>query len=236
MSQRPCATAQELSVSFVIPVKRDDRVVATIQRLRAWAEARDIVLEVVVVGELGASRLPDGVVWIEHRPARKGRCIQIGVCAAHGDYVLVADADLPALDPQLDAVVGALSDCDVVFGNRWTHAVKSMRYEGSVRTVASWTFAFLVRRLFDTPEVDTQCGLKAFRRTVVTRVFERRLLDGFASDVETVVRARIANLRVTNVHVDWTAQSGTTLSMWRAVPEMMVDLLRLKLLLRLRLL
>jgi hypothetical protein len=85
-------------LSFVIPVRRDDRVTGTVRRLQAWAVANRLAIELVIIGEQGARGVPPGVTWIERRPARKGRCVRDGVLASHGEVVLVADADLPVAD------------------------------------------------------------------------------------------------------------------------------------------
>jgi hypothetical protein len=93
----------------------------------------------IVVGEPGASGASVDCVWIERRPAYKTRSAQASVLASHGDIVVVADADLPATDDQLDRIVGALDGCDAAFGNRWLPAARGMRDGSRPRSVASRT-------------------------------------------------------------------------------------------------
>jgi hypothetical protein len=221
-------------VSVVMPVRRDDRVVRTVERLLAWAEARAIGIEMLIVGEPGTAGVPEAARWIERRPARKGRCVRDGVLASRGELVVVVDADLPVPDAALDAVVRALAATDVVFGNRWRPGTTLVPYAGWVRKTASWSFAALVRRLFGFPGVDTQCGLKAFRRAAAHRIFAGQALDGLAFDVEVVARAYELGFEPTNLRVEWQDKGDGTVSVWRAGPAMLLAVLWLNAVLWLR--
>jgi hypothetical protein len=63
--------------------------------------------------------------------------------------------------------------------------------------------------LFGLPLRDTQTGLKAFRSTVLARVFPRVLAKRFAFDVEVLVNAHHLGYRIVDVPVSLRFKRGT---------------------------
>ena len=59
------------------------------------------------------------------------------------------------------------------------------------------------------PFWDTQCGFKAFRLGVCRPVLQRARIDGFAFDVELLVLARRAGLRLREIPVRWNHTEGS---------------------------
>lgn len=211
-----------MTLSVVIPSRRDVRTSRAIALLRAWTSRRKMEVEFIVCGELLPSQsLDEGVVVIPIVPALKGRCIRAGVMASGASAILVCDADLPVSDTELDSLVRAISDCDVAAALR-----KGRASRAALRHVASLAFKCLARILVGIPKTaDPQCGVKLYRATVARDLFLVQEISGLAYEVEIMRRACDLGLRVAHVPVAWRSDS-TTIVLWREAPRMLFDLLR----------
>jgi dolichyl-phosphate beta-glucosyltransferase len=157
----------------------------------------------------------------------KGGAVRRGMLAATGARRLFTDADgatrieeLRRLEPHLAAgaevVIGsrALSDPGVVVRAR-PH-----------RLAAGRLFAHVVA-LAGLPGIaDTQCGFKAFTACAARRLFSALVTTGFAFDVELLLRAHAAGMRVVEVAVNWTHRPGGKVILLRHGPAMVGQILR----------
>ena len=84
-------------------------------------------------------------------------------------------------------------------------------------------------RLLVVPGInDTQCGFKLLSAAAAEAAFRDSKLDGFAFDVEALVRARRAGFSIREVGVTWRNDEQTRVSFARGLAAF-VDLFRLKL-------
>lgn len=134
----------------------------------------------------------------------KGGALRAAIPLVRTDRVVFVDADLAFDRPSMQRAIGALDSADMVIGNR--------RHEQSYYSVPVRLFGFLYRRhlvglLFNAfvrwvarvEQPDTQCGLKAFRRTCLEAMAPSLHVDGFALDVEMLVVARALGVRLVEV-------------------------------------
>jgi dolichyl-phosphate beta-glucosyltransferase len=75
--------------------------------------------------------------------------------------------------------------------------------------MGGWAFRKLANPLL--PAVtDTQCGFKFFSRSAAHELFSRCTIDGFAFDVEVLALARMLEIGVHEVPVNWSDSAGST--------------------------
>jgi hypothetical protein len=127
--------------------------------------------------------------------------------ASQARYVGFLDADL-SLDPS--DVAAAFTrmlhmDCDVLVGDR----VVQIEHQPRFRRVASLVFRSIATHLAPTGVRDSQCAMKLFRSSIARPLFESMQTDGFAFDVELLVRARLLKLHVAETPVEWQPQPGS---------------------------
>ena len=96
------------------------------------------------------------------------------------------------------------------------------------RRIVSRSFNLLVRTIVGLDVLDSQCGIKAFRRDAARAIFERQTLDGFAFDCEVLALADRLGLRVEHVPVRWFDGEGSKLDVARASIAMLRDLARIR--------
>ena len=163
----------------------------------------------------------------------KGASIRAAIGSAAGEHIVLVDADLAFGRDSIAAVLQGLDEGDVAIGNR--RHVES-RYSVPVRLfgflyrrhLVGLTFNALVRTAFGLPYRDTQCGLKAFRRSALERLGSSLTIDGFAIDVEILLVARALGLRVIEVPVVVTYESAaSSVRLIRSAVAMSTDLLRM---------
>ena len=95
------------------------------------------------------------------------------------------------------------------------------------RSLTSSGFAWGVRRLFNLPYADTQCGAKVIHRRVAERVVPLMSSRDFLFDVDLLVVADRLGFDVVEVPTVWIDQQGSKLSAGRDASRMLKSALRL---------
>jgi dolichyl-phosphate beta-glucosyltransferase len=154
----------------------------------------------------------------------KGHGVRTGVLQAEGELIVFTDADGSYGPHEVARVAAALADAPVAIGSR-----PSGWATGSpARRLASRLFNRAIRALLGLPFVDTQCGLKGFRRPAALEVFGRARLDGFAFDVEILFLARRLGLAVSEVPVRAEVRDGSKVQLVVDALGMLRDVLRVR--------
>jgi glycosyltransferase involved in cell wall biosynthesis len=186
-------------VSVVIPTLNEERNVAwVLERLPEIAD------EVILVDgrstdrtvEIARAVRPDIRVVLEEQPG-KGAALRAGFAAAHGEYIVMIDAD-GSMDPgEIERFVDALrSGCDFVKGSRFA-AGGGTADMSPIRKLGNDALRTAVNVLYRTDFTDLCYGFIGFRRE---RLGALRLgSQGFEIETEMIVRAVIASLRITEV-------------------------------------
>ncbi len=185
-------------LSVVLPAFREAEIIAdTLAALRdglSGAAAGD-ALEIIVVDdgsddatvERARAAGADRVIALGGNRG-KGAAVRAGMLAASGEVVVFTDADLQYPPDRIVAVLARLEgETGAVVARRGRSG------EVSLRRLRTYTVSRLARILVLNPAdaakhlgVDTQCGLKAFRRPVAQEVFGRCRVDRFGFDVEVL--------------------------------------------------
>jgi len=234
------AVACSPSLSIVIPAYNErERLTLSLPAIDAYLRATGLDAEILVVDDGSTDATAELAVSLafgrEQRvislPVNqgKGAAVRRGVLAAHGEWVLVSDADLstPIDEYGRLAAIARADDLDVVIGSR---ALPGSRVEVSqhiVRRVLGEVFNIILRRMTGLPYRDTQCGFKLLRRSRVEAVFAEMVIDGFAFDVEFLYLCERRGLRVKEVPVTWRNSPQSTVSIIGSPPKMLFDLMRL---------
>ena len=75
---------------------------------------------------------------------------------------------------------------------------------------------------------DTQCGFKCFRGEIVSELFQRQTLDGFAFDVELLFLAYRSGMKIQEVGIDWYYREQSKVRPIRDAFAMTRDLLKIR--------
>jgi len=149
---------------------------------------------------------------LENFPNRgKGVAVRKGLLAARRSIGLFFDADLSTPLEEIPKVIEPIAndDVDLAFGSRALDRRLIGQHQPWLREQGGRVFNLLVRLTSGLPFWDTQCGFKAFRLDVCRPILQRARIDGFAFDVELLVLAQRAGLRLREIPVRWNHAEGS---------------------------
>ena len=163
-----------------------------------------------LAAERAAARHPRVAVVASAENEGKGRALQRAFAAATGETIVFLDGDLDLPPEQVPAFVALLEadDLDALLGSK-RDAMISGGYPAT-RRVLSRVFSALVGIGFRLPVVETQTGLKAFRREALAATLPLVEIGRYTFDLELVVRLDRAGYRIGEAPVELDVQASSS--------------------------
>jgi glycosyltransferase involved in cell wall biosynthesis len=230
------------TLSIVIPAFDEARRLPTLLRAVETSVAGEAagagmaLFEVIVVDDgsrdataelVAAAPPPVRLVRLPPPNGGKGRALRAGIREATGELVLITDVDLstPVADvAQLHESIGA--GADIAIGSRFVEGGTRENAPG-YRRLGSAAMSLCVRLATGMPYRDTFRGFKLFRREAVQPLCVPAVVDGFAWDVELLLRAERAGLRIDEVGVRYHHDPASTMGK-RSAARSFLDVLTLR--------
>ena len=133
----------------------------------------------------------------------KGAAVRTGVRLARFDAVLVVDADLAGDLAAVPHMCERLAVADAVIGSRLLPGSVVEPARSPARRAAALVFRTAVRVLTTLRVSDPQCGFKLFRREVVQPHIAKMHTNGYAYEIELLLRLGNAGATVEEFPVTW---------------------------------
>jgi dolichyl-phosphate beta-glucosyltransferase len=233
-------TPAPLTVSVVIPAYNEEkRLGDTLTTVVGYLSGQSWEWEVRVVddGSVDATAViaerhaaAEPRIVVQREPHRgKGGAVKAGLLAARGAFRFICDADLsmPIAELQrfLPPSAGAF---DIAIGSREGKGARRVG-EPLYRHLMGRVFNTIVQRLALPGVEDSQCGFKMFTAGAVRSVFPLASIHGWAFDVEVLTIARLQQLRIIEIPIEWHYRDESQVSMLRDGLGMLRELTRIKL-------
>ncbi|MFH0770581.1 MAG: dolichyl-phosphate beta-glucosyltransferase [Candidatus Peregrinibacteria bacterium] len=224
-----------MTLSLIIPcLNEETRLPVTLGQIRAFRDAWKgswSICEVIVVDDgstdrtvetasAWGNRLP--MVVLKHPHNRgKGAALRRGVQAAHGDFVLLYDADGATPIGEVEKLIAALerAQATIAIGSRVligeAGEVRMEHHRRFIGRVYYWLTASLIPGIHD-----AACGCKLFRRDRAQCLFALQHIDRFAYDPEILSLAIRFGDRIVEVPVRWNAIAGSKVNLFSDGIEM----------------
>lgn len=229
------------SLSVVIPAYNEEvRLPRTLREIHAFLSERGYDAEILVVddgsrdGTAAAARelgrtLPMIRVLSYGRNRGKGFAVRTGMLAATKEAALFCDADHSTPIGDIDGLWRAFDrGADTVIASRHLAGSDIRLRQPLYRRVMGRAFNLIVS-LFGIRGIrDTQCGFKLFRTSLARRIFAATRTDGFAFDVEALMRARQEGSRIVEVPVRWVNAPDSRVRAVRDSWRMLLEILRMR--------
>jgi glycosyltransferase involved in cell wall biosynthesis len=219
LGESPTA-AGAVEVSVVIPCLNEAENIEQCVRLSLDAMASaGIAGEVVVADNAsddGSAELAVAAGARVVHEARRGygSAYLAGFAAAHGDYVVMLDADMTYPFDEIPHFVEQLRDgAQLVMGDRMDNIQPGAMHWVN-RYIGNPLLSGTLNLFFHTGIRDAHCGMRGFRRDILPTLDLRTTGMEFAS--EMVIRASKEKLDIREVPISYAPRGGTTkLSRWR---------------------
>jgi dolichyl-phosphate beta-glucosyltransferase len=237
-------------LSVVVPAYNEERRLPdTLAQILIYLDRQPYRFELIVaddgstdgtaalVEELAARRAAVRLLQLDHRG--KGFAVRAGALAAHGEYVLLCDADLATPIEEWEKLYRQFADgYAVVIGSREGFGARRLGEPG-YRHIMGRVFNFIVRAVAVQGIQDTQCGFKALRQPAAIDLFRRVQIYGddappirgaavTAYDVELLFLARKRGYRIAEVPVLWRYGIETKVNPLRDSLRNLRDVLRVR--------
>jgi glycosyltransferase involved in cell wall biosynthesis len=207
------------SLDIVIPARNEDaRIDRTLHAYRTGLTQADVRFHIALDGCVDGTEdivrrhalVDERVVLHTFPKLGKGGVLMETFRRCDGELIGFVDADCATPPAELARLARLAGTCDGVIGSRRLPASFTPCPRQRGRTLSSRGFAWGVRRLFDLPYADTQCGAKVLNRRVVERVVPLMSSRDFLFDVDLLVTARRLGYEVVEVPTLWFDQPGST--------------------------
>lgn len=217
-----------------------ERILPTLQRLAEYFAGQSYTWTVTVVSDGSRDDTPrlatefaaqhPGFHVDAYAPNRgKGYAVRRGILRADAEWVLFTDADLATPIEELEKLWRAVDDgTPIAIGSRPLKESKLEVRQPWYREMAGRAFNMAVQLLAVKGVQDTQCGFKLFRIDVARDIFVRSKVDRFGFDFEALVIAEDLGYRIAEVPVVWRHQEGSKVVLLRDGPEMLKQLVKLR--------
>jgi glycosyltransferase involved in cell wall biosynthesis len=195
-----------VEVSIVMPCLNEAETLATcIQKAQRAIEKDGLSAEIIVAdngstdgSQMIATELGARVVLVKRKGY--GSALIGGIDAAHGELVIMGDADDSYDFTAIAPLIAKLREgSDLVVGNRFLGGIQPGAMPWSHRWIGNPVLTLISRLFFHTPVGDAHCGLRGFRKDAYERMKLRATGMEFAS--EMVIKASLKGMRIAEVPV-----------------------------------
>jgi dolichyl-phosphate beta-glucosyltransferase len=231
-----------MDLSIVVPAFEESKKIARdVEAAAAFLEGNHFTGQIIVVDDGSKDNTAEAARNVEISPdvelkviryqkhRGKGYAVRTGMKDTGGQYVMFSDSGgcVPYEDTLRGLELLKRGACDIAHGSRKMRGCHIEKPQSLYRRLCSRAFHWFVIHDMKIPAefTDTQCGFKIYKGDVARHLYGRCITDGFAFDIEIIMRAQRCGYRIKEFPIDWTCDRDSRLSptrsSWRVLSELM---------------
>jgi dolichyl-phosphate beta-glucosyltransferase len=162
----------------------------------------------------------------------KGYTVRSAIAQSGGEYVMFADSGCCV--PYYNALRGLellkSGAYDIAHGSRKIKGSHIEKSRGLYRRICAMIFHWFAIFYMKIPAelTDTQCGFKIYKGDIARQLYYECSTDGFAFDIEIIMRALKKGYRIKEFPIDWTCDRDSRLSPIRSFWSILLELTAIK--------
>jgi len=234
-----------MDLSIVIPVLNECKKIARdVEAAAKFLQDNNFAGEIIVVDDGSndntaetaknaniSSKVTLKVIRYEQHRG-KGYALRTAIMQTQGEYVMFADSGCCV---PYDNVLRGLEllksgACDIAHGSRRMKGCHIEKAQSLYRRACARIFHWFVIYYMKIPaeSTDTQCGFKIYKGDVARRLYGECVTDGFAFDIEIILRAQKEGHRIKEFPIDWSCDRDSRLSPTRSFWSILLELTTIK--------
>ncbi|MCA9395866.1 MAG: glycosyltransferase [Candidatus Omnitrophica bacterium] len=233
----------EFDVSIIGPAFNEAaRIGVNLKKIRSYFSQSGHSSEIIVVDD-GSSDGTAGLsenelagfeaarVIVHPKNMGKGAAIRTGVLASAARYVLITDADGSTPIEEFEVLMDGLKSrgFEIAVGSRYLRQSK-VKLKQPLYRIAIGRIGNLLIRFFLIDGIrDTQCGFKLFEGSCAKDIFSRSKISGWGFDIEALAIAKMLNMNICELPVEWRDCPGSRLRPFRDAFKTLTELAYIKL-------
>jgi glycosyltransferase involved in cell wall biosynthesis len=159
----------------------------------------------------------------------KGGAILEGFKIAKGDLIGFIDADMATPPDAFYDLIIKINSYHGIIASRWIEGSKIGEKQPLMKRIGSRGFNFLTKILLNLNFNDTQCGAKLFKKNVIKKILNEIGITKWAFDVNLLYSIKRKGYKIKEIPTEWNAVGASHFNLVKAMPEMFLGLLRLRL-------
>lgn len=223
------------TTSLIIPAYNEEKRIESF--LTSLKDRIDVFDQIIVVcdgtdktAEVARS-IDDNFIVLEYeKKMGKGGAILEGFRHANGDIIGYVDADGSVGVNDIIKVFHSVElGSPVAIASRWLRGSRIVKKQPLLRIILGRFYHYLSFAILGLEYKDTQCGLKAYERDVLSVIMKELRLTNLSFDTAFLYHCKLIGYRVSEIPVTWTDTEGSKYRPIRASLLMFGTLIALKL-------
>jgi glycosyltransferase involved in cell wall biosynthesis len=203
---------QKPEISVILPCRNEEQGLAfCLDQIKKTLKENNLSAE-IIVSDSSVDKSPEiakkaEVILIKHDKEGYGMAYIEAFKLARGKYIFMADADASYSFAEIPNFISELKNgYDFVIGNRFAGEIQQGAMIFSHRYIGNPVLSFILRLFFHTKIRDSQCGVRAIKKSALGKLNLQTGGMEFAS--EMIIKALKNNLKIKELPVNYYCRKG----------------------------
>ncbi len=199
-------------LSIILPCRNEEQALPfCLEQIKQTINKNNLSAE-IIVSDSSTDKSPQitvshNAILVKHDKEGYGIAYIEAFKIAKGEYIFMADADASYSFTEIPNFIAQLQNSfDMVIGNRFAGKMHTKSMTFSHRYIGNPVLTFLLRLFFNAKIKDSQCGMRAIRKSALEKLNLQTTGMEFAS--EMIIKALKNGLKIKELPIDYFPRKG----------------------------